>query len=183
MSADPDLFRDGRLGFELRKPAHWRFLPPAWSPVERAKRNPDSDDWIRMAGKPFCCAMHEHSSLDRAFPTLQVTCRPHAAPPLAGLPAILDTLVSHAASVHETLEVEELLPYAVVAGFPAVGWRGTCEIIAVKDGADARFGVRSRNYVVFARNLAYTIGLSGSDDPEHYDEADFDAILASVRIR
>ena len=99
------------------------------------------------------------------------------------MPAILDALVQHAAQIHETLEIESTYPQAIVAGFPAIGWRGNFQFLQAGNGEEVAVGARSRTYVVFVRGLAFTISLSGSDDPMYYDEAEFEAILRSVRIR
>lgn len=43
-------------------------------------------------------------------------------------------------------------------------------------------GVRCQTYLVFTPRFALTLFLSTSDDPAFPDEADFDRIIASVRV-
>lgn len=184
LDLESNLFRDGLLGFELRKPQSWNFLPPAWSPMERLKRQPEPEEWLQLAAKPFCCAQKPHGVEGYAHPTLQATVRPFPTPPLDGLAAILQTLVANVPKVHETFELEEATSDAIVGGYPALRYSGRFQLIqAFPDGRELLIGVRSRSILVFARNLAFTIGLSGSDDANYYDESEFDSIVDSIKIR
>jgi hypothetical protein len=182
LTADPDLFRDGRLGFELRKPAGWQFLPPAWSPLERAKRVLDEEDLRRNAGKPFVCAFR-NDRIAQARPTLQATARPCATPPPGQLPAILEMLVDTAVAANRTTQVESRMEPFEISGYAAVGFVCRFHLEPAFGQAQTLGGARTRSYLVFARGLAFSIGLSSSDDRAHYDEAEFAAILASIRIR
>ena len=127
--------------------------------------------------------MRDQGKVGIAHPTLQVVMRPFPAPSQETLPSLLETFVSGTKVAYPTLELEDSWPQEVLAGFPAIGFRATFDFLMVDGQVETRIRARTRSHVIFARGLAFTIGLSGSNDPAHYDEQDFTDILASVRIR
>ena len=106
MSADPNLFNDESLGFSLRKPDSWEFMPPVWTPGPLAANGDDAPwAWIRP-NQAFCVAQKLHESPRHAYSTLQVTARP----------------VDLAAVVHGALDT--VRPLAVSKPFEKVGVSG-----------------------------------------------------------
>ncbi len=180
---DPTVFYNSALRFRVRIPATWNFLPPAWSPVEQMKRAMDDpDDWIHFANTPFCCAMRHHDSRAHAYPTLQVTVRPFRMPDNATIAATLDAQRRLWSEQLEDFQELDATADAIVAGHRALSLRATFTVQAMPDEAWVPLAVLARSRVVFALNRAYTLGLSSSADGAYFDEAEFDSIVASVRI-
>lgn len=176
---DPDLFQDPRLGFRVRKPADWSFMPPAWSAVQQWKHSAeDPQDWIHLANKPFCCAMKHHDSEAHAYPTLQATVRPGRIGP-GDVQPFLEAQMLDLRTRFPDIRFLDHTSDAVLGGHRANRIEATFRL----HGRHATFGVRTRSYAVFAPRYVFTIGLSGSDDPAFSGHDDFDRIETSVRIR
>lgn len=180
---DPDLFRDPVLRFGVRKPAHWKFLPPAWSPMEQRKRGSLSDDSLaRFSTRPFCCAMGHHDSERHAYPTLQVTARPFVKPNTRTIRECLDGVAAALDREHPDFQLLDANPDAMLAGHRALFLRATFTIPTTVRDESVDLAVLTRVQVIFALNRAYTVGLSGSADPAYCDEAEFRQILGSIRV-
>jgi len=181
--SESTVFYNSALRFQVRIPPTWRFLPPAWSPVEQMKRAiDDRDDWIHFANKPFCCAMRHHDSRLHAYPTLQVTVRPCPTPDNATIAAILEAQRDLLSQQYEGFRELQATADAIVAGHRALSLRTTFTLPTMPDDALVPISVLARLRVVFALNRAYTVGLSSSADAAYFDETEFDGIVASVRI-
>jgi hypothetical protein len=175
-------FHEPTLAFSVAVPEHWNLLPPAWSPVEQMKRFRGPDDLLAFAAKPFCCAMAHHDSPRHAYPTLQATVRPFARPDNTLAARLLAANVEFLGRQWQGFELLEASSDVIVAGHRANVIRAHFMMPAQPEDTLIELGVLGRVYTVFALGRAYTLGLSGSDDPAWYDERKFDAILASVRI-
>lgn len=176
---DCDLFHEPLLDFQLRKPPAWRFLPPQWSPLAQLKRLDDpSVAWAKNANTPFCCAMGPLF----ASSAVQVCARP----PIAHNPALASTLLeaqlSMLRSKYRDFEPIAASSRARVAGCESIHIRGTFSVLNGRAGDTVRLSVLSRTYTVFSPQAMFSVGLSGSADPEHFLESDFELILASIRI-
>jgi len=182
-SKDKNLFRDNYLRFQLRKPAAWRFLPPAWSPVAQMKNaTEDATDWIRFAKLPFCCAMDHHESPEHAYSTLQVTARPFAIPSNQTAADILNAQIEYLSQQFLDFEAIQATSEAIVAGYRANLIRSSFVLVTERGEEVAEISVLSRSWMIFAPGWAFTLGLSSSADEDFYNETDFDDIIASVRI-
>jgi len=180
---DPDIFDDRRLNFRLRKPRDWRFVPAAWSPTAHIKRAEDfQDTLLRYAKLPFCCAMSHHESRAHAYPTLQVTAREATQYTKDVSESLLNSLIDTILSVHPTFEIEASSRSAELAGCQSLYVRGKFSLVIVPDGDEIEITVLSRSHVIFAPQATFTMGLSGSLDPNYYDEAEFNSILQSVCV-
>ncbi len=175
-------FTDRYFQFSLDIPDHWRFLPPAWSPVEQWKRAAGPEDLFAFANKPFCCAQAHHDSDRHAYPTLQVTARPSAIPDNEQAGDILDRQLAVMRGQCPDFTLEFASHEAIVAGYRATLVRGNFTLFTQPRDEIVEIGVRSRSYLVFTPGLAFTLGLSSSDDPAFYDEVDFVGIIRSVRV-
>lgn len=183
-----DDFHEPRLGFRVRKPAAWRFLPPAWSPVQQLRNAlaaEDLDHWMHHASQPFCCAMGHHDSASHVYPTLQATARPGRPPDAAQAAALLSSLCDEFVGRHGDCRIDWARHDVEIAGCRALD-AGVRYRLMARSGDGARveqdFGVVARSWMIFATGRTFVVGLSGSDDPEYHDEADVTTILASLRI-
>ena len=148
------------------------------------KNSADSpDDWIHYAKLPFCCAMDHHSSNEHAYSTLQVTARPFGLPNNQSAAAILRAQIDFLAGQHLDFELIDSTSEAIVGGHRANLIRASyCLMTQLPDSDPVEFSVLSRSVVVFALGKAFTLGLSSSADERYFNESDFGAIVASVRI-
>gem|GEM_PF-6282323 len=180
---DPDLFHDDFLGFSLKKPTSWIFVPPLWSPIARLKNIQDpSVVWAQNANTPFCCAIGHQGNAGHAPSAVQVTARP----PIAHSPGVASTMLeSQLLLLHSKYPDFVLLMSSSrtkVSERNAIYICGTFRILTVQQDPPERLSILSRLFVVFARQAVFTIGLSGSSDPGFYLESDFEQILSSVNI-
>ncbi|MBA3929957.1 MAG: hypothetical protein C0521_10275 [Xanthomonas sp.] len=176
-------FHDPHLKFSLDIPDHWYFMPAAWSPLEQAKRSPDPEDaWVRFANKPFCCAMAHHDTEGKMQPTLQVSARPSRIPGDAEAKAALAFQLELLKDEPENFIVEQATHEANVAGHRANFIQVTSTARAEAEDVVIEIGVRNRLYQVFTPGVLLTLSLASSDDSAFYDEADFAAIIESVRV-
>lgn len=184
LNADGNTFEEPRLHFRLRKPANWRFLPPAWSPTAQMKNSESfSDTLIRHANLPFCCAIGHHDSTRHVYPTLQVSVR-QPLPYSAGLAStLLESQIEAIRKTHDEFALIDANSRAMVAGFPATFIKCNFTLTVKTDEAElVLMPVISRCYVILAASGSFALGLSGSDDPAYYDESSFESILDSVSI-
>ncbi|WP_028081161.1 hypothetical protein [Solimonas soli] len=181
---ESDLFEASALGFRLRKPAAWRFVPGEWSPLARWKNSAGEDiEWLQRAHAPFCCAMGSHDSRRHVRPTLQVVARPLLKSNPALAPMLLEAQLEQMCRTYRNFELLDASSRACVAGCPATLIRGRFSLTADVDGEAIEMSVLTRGYIVFAARVAFSIGLSSSNDPRYYTEADFREIVASIEIR
>lgn len=180
-----DIFRDDFLQFAVEKPRHWHFMPSAWSPVAQLQQSRDPGlEWAKHANLPFCCAMDQHESPLHAYSTLQVTARPFQVPDNELASHMLEQTLALMASHHVDFSLIEANSTSIIAGCRANAIRARYTLITRKEGEEqVEFSVLGRNHLVFAPGRAFSVGLSSSEDPAYFDEADFTAILESIRIR
>lgn len=175
-------FSEPYLRFSVEIPDSWKYLPPAWSPVEQMKRGADADAEIQLASKPFCVAMQHHDSQHHAYATLQVTARPLPLPGNERREQILAAQLAQMASVHWDFVPTWSTHEAILSGHCANIIHGRFTLRTQPAEDILSFGVLSRSHTVFARGYAFTVALSGSDEPGFHDESDFDRIIQSIRI-
>lgn len=175
-------FHDPHFQFSIDIPDHWHFMAAAWSPIEQAKRSAEPGDWIQLANKPFCCATADHHIEGQERPRLQVTARPSRIPGDAEAKALSAFQVELLRDEPENFVVERATHEAVVGGHRANFLQTTHIARAEAEDVVVEIGVRCQTYLVFTPRFALTLFLSTSDDPAFPDEADFDRIIASVRV-
>lgn len=175
-------FRDPALGFQLRKPETWEFLPPAWSPVAQVRNSGDPNwAWI-TANLPFCVARRLHQSTRHAFPTLQVSARALQVPTEAQARALLDMQLDVLDKHYGKFDVEQASADEIIDGHPSLAIRGSFCLNTQIEGEQVPVSVLTRVRVIFAPGRAFSLGMSSSLDESYYLESDFDEILGSVRI-
>jgi hypothetical protein len=180
---ESDLFEANALGFRLRKPASWHFVPTAWSPLARWKHAAGAEiDWLQRAQEPFCCAMAEHESRHHVRPTLQVVARPLLKSNPALAPMLLEAQLEQLCRTYRNFELLDASSHASIGGCRATLIRGRFSLHSEIDGEMIEMSVLTRGYIVFAGRLAFSIGLSSSNDPQYYVEDDFREIVASIEI-
>ncbi len=179
---DADFFFEPRLRFGVRKPPGWRFLPASWSPAAQLGRVSSRADWARHARLPFVAMVRDIRSNRHPRPTIQVTCRPAARQSASEIRRLLDVQLEFLSTELEGFERLGCSFDRIIGGCRAarVEYRYTLRL-PVEDGTSP-MGVLARSYLVLGPGLAFTIAMSSSDDPLYYDEADFTAALASIRI-
>lgn len=176
-------FHNQNVRFAVDIPDHWHFLPTAWSPSDKQRRNSTSGADAALMNTPFCFAMADHQDNGvRAVPTLQATCRPFVMPAPSVAGQLLDGLVGACERAYEDATIELATADGVIAGFPALIIRISGRVEVATGGQRTRVPAIGRVHCVFARGLSYTIGLASSDDPSHYDESELTGILRSIRI-
>jgi len=174
-------FTERALGFSITIPAHWQYMPPAWSPSAILRRREDFN-WMAQASLPFCAARALHASDAHAYPTLQVCARPCLQPTNIAARELLQSMSRQMVDRFDAI-VEEATSDAIVSGHRSLRLQTRYTLELERSADTITLGVRALSTVVFARGVGYTIALSGSDDPAYLAAADIDAILASVRIR
>jgi len=180
---DQDRFKEKALGFEVRKPSSWHFLPTAWSPTALLKRAPAfKDTLLRYASLPFICAQGRHESRIHALPTFQVCARAAISynPGLAS--TLLESMIAGMQRHYPNYAVIAASSRLELAGCKAIYMRGTFSVIVEIDGERVEMACLSRSYALFGPRAAITLGLSGSSDPAYFSEADFEQILGSIRM-
>lgn len=180
---DPDVFHEPYFKFTLRKPELWSFMPAQWSPVAQLKNlEHPTTAWIKQANTPFCYAMHNHGSSHHAPSAVQVSARPPVVhnPGLAS--TMLESQLSFLKAKYPDFDTLAASSRASIAGYPAMYIRGTFAIITTMTEAPIRMSILSRVFAVFSPHGVFSIGLSGSSDPDYFIESDFEQILASIRI-
>ncbi|MFT4045119.1 MAG: hypothetical protein QM661_00310 [Solimonas sp.] len=180
---ESDLFEANALGFRLRKPASWSFVPGAWSPLARWK-NAAGDElkWLQRTNLPFCCAMGKQANRRHVRPTLQVVVRPLIRPNSALAPMLLEAQLEQLCRTYRDFELLDASSRACVGGCRATLIRGRFTLRTVIDGEPVEMPVLTRGYIVFADCRAFSIGLSSSNDPQYYVEDEFREIVASIEI-
>lgn len=176
------LFREPLLGFSVEIPEGWQFLPAAWSPSERMKRDMGEQEMLQLASKPFCCAMAFHDSPDVGYPTLQVTVRPSAVPDNDQARQVLEASVRGLGMLYEDVVIEEATHEAILSGWRANRIRAVFTLNIEKDGVLRKVRGIGRSWTVFTPGNGFTISMSSSADPAWYREDDFSEIIHSVRI-
>lgn len=180
---DPHRFVEPRLGFTLTKPASWQFVPPAWSPARELAAAADPEaPWRQFGHLAFCGALRPHANRQQAFSTLQVMARPLPPPSAGEAAAMLRTIRDIVLNQNPRAEILDASTGTIVAGCQTNVLRCRFTVPVEIEQQRVPMGVISRSLVIFAPRYAFTVGLSSSDDPAHFDEAEFDAILASIRI-
>jgi hypothetical protein len=175
-------FHDPALGFALRKPESWEFVPPAWSPVAQMRNSGDpSWSWI-TANLPFCVARRLHQSTRHAFPTLQVSARALQVPTAAQARALLDMQLGVLNKHYGAFDVEKATHDDSIDGHPALTIRGSFSLNTQVDGEQVPVSVLTRVHVIFAPGRAFSMGMSSSRDADYFVESDFEQIVGSVRI-
>jgi len=176
-------FAEPRLGFALTRPARWQFVPPGWSPARELAADADrEEEWSRFGHLPFCGAVRPHASRRHAFATLQVSARPMAMPGPEEAATMLQSIRGILLNQNPQAEILTAVSGARLAGCPANVLRCRFSVPVTVDAERVAMGVISRSYVIFAPRYAFTVGLSSSDANEYYEEADFENIIASIRI-
>ena len=181
-ASDPHLFNDAVMRFSLRKPAHWDFMPPAWSPVAQLKNASGPEDWIQYARLPFCCASARHDSPVHVYPTLQATVRPSGVPGNEQAAEILARQLAFLSAEHLDFDAFEATSEAVVAGCRANVIKACFTLPFEREGELVMAPVISRSWLLFAPGRAFTVGLSTSGDPGYYDERDIEQVVASIWV-
>ncbi len=175
-------FYDAALGFRITKPASWKFLPPAWSPMAQLRNANPEVDWLQLAKVPFVSFMGHHTSESHVYPTTQVSARPSTVPTAAEAVAVLEQQVAFVESHWDDYQPLHATSDTIIAGHRANHIDGTYRLRAERDGEEFWFEVRARSYTIFTPAYAFTIGMSSSTDARYYDEADFELALRSIAI-
>ncbi len=174
-------FVEPRLRFEIRRPRRWRFTTPGWSPATRHEPL-DAIDWQRFGPLPFVCLERPIPTPHHPRPMLRVGCRPVASHGAAEIRCLLER---QALALREELDEVELLTStfdAILAGHRAahVRFRYTVRVRERRQCWPMR--VLARSYLVLTPGLAFTVGMCSSADERFYEEADFTALVSSIRI-
>jgi hypothetical protein len=175
----PNEFYEPFLKFRITKPDAWEFTEPRWSPMVQLRNGATAaHEWLRWAAEPFVCAMKPHDSDGQAYPTLQVSARmTNGLPPPQMRRDLLEEQLILLRATFREFELLESTTDRIVAGFRANAIRATAVHTTDRD-----FQILTRLFTLFTPTVAFTIGMSSSADPRYYDEAEFDAMLESVRI-
>lgn len=183
LSGDPNYFYEPFLRFAIRKPASWRFVPPAWSPVALLANNRENaDEWPALAKHPFVCFMRDHTSQTEVYPTVQVTARRSVTPSSAQAEALVRQQIDIMAAHFFEYEPLDVSSTSIIAGQRAISIRSQYTLIAGEDDDEQSFAVCARSSIIFAHGFAFTIGMTSPVDPDYYDEDEFGAVLQSITI-
>jgi hypothetical protein len=161
--SDAQQFDSPEIGFSLRKPASWYFVPTSWSAA----------DWKNCVHQPFCVARQMHESQEHAFPSLQATVRPFGNPTAPQADALLQMQIDAMRKTYGEVEVLEARADHAVSGHRALGIRAVIPLA---------IPILTRVHVIFAPGRAFSVGISTSPDPEYFDEAEIARIFESMRV-
>ena len=182
MSADPNHFNDESLGFSLRKPDSWEFMPPVWTPGPLAANGDDAPwAWIRP-NQAFCVAQKLHDSPRHAYSTLQVTARALEIPSPEQAQALLKMQLGVLGKHYGQFEVRDATSDALIDGHKAIAIRGSFCLITQIEGEQVPVWLLTRIHVIFAPGRAFSIGMTSSLDESYYLESEFEHTIASIRI-
>lgn len=181
IAVDPDLYVHAGLGFELRKPSRWIFLATPWA-VNLRKRSALSNDELRQvmeqASAPFVYAHLPHSQPDAPFPTLQASCRVLSSK--LDPETLLPQMVAQLERQFPDLELIEQTALSIVGGCKATSLRARFTIC---NAEGVEFRCLSQSYTLFARQLAFSVGLSCAASGDYCVEDDIESIARSIRVR
>ncbi|MEY4544665.1 MAG: hypothetical protein RL685_860 [Pseudomonadota bacterium] len=178
---DPNLYVNDDLGFSLRKPEAWTFLPTAWSLKFRTHLDPSNEELARvleLASVPFVHAYLPHADPTSAFPTLQASCR--ATRTRVEPRDLLAPMIEQLQRQFADLGVLEASSDAIVAGRPALRLKTT---FSVQNDEGTSFRCSSHSYTLLAPPLAFSIGISCAASGQYFLPDDLASIAASLRIR
>jgi hypothetical protein len=179
-AADRDCFYEPGLQFGIRRPEGWRLLPMPASPAGSTR--PPTASGKPQRRQPFVAMVRDIASPRHPRPTIQVSCRPAAHPTSLELRRLLEAQLAFLSQ--ELADFERLACSFdnIIGGHRTahVQFRYTLELPC--EGGACPMPVLAHNYLVPTPGLAFTVAMSSSPDPRYYDEADFAAALASVRI-
>lgn len=161
--SDAQQFESPEIGFSLRKPQSWEFVPTAWSAA----------DWTGCVNQPFCVARRMHDSQQHAFPSLQATVRPFGNPTAQQAEALLRMQLDAMRNTYGQVEVLDARADHEFSGHLALGIRAVIPL---------QIPILTRVHVIFAPGRAFSVGISTSPDPNYFDEAEITEIFASMRI-
>ena len=176
---DRHLYVNEQLGFSLRKPDSWEFLPTAWALKARknvALTNEELARAFELANKPFVSAYLPHNDARSAFPTLQATCR--FVPNLEPSP-LLDQLLARTKAQFDDVEVLESSADVIVGGAPATRIKFR---FSVENASGTEFRCLTHSYAILSGSLAFTVGLSCAAHGEHAVPDELEGIASSIRI-
>jgi len=83
---------------------------------------------------------------------------------------------------HDNFGIIEKTTRGIIAGCHANILKSRFTLDTMQENDLIQMGILNRTYVVFAPRFTFTIGLSSSDDPAYYHEAEFISIISSVRV-
>jgi hypothetical protein len=170
--SDPDQFRCAEIGFELRKPGSWEFVPTSWSAAE----------WTRNTSQPFCVARRMHDDQRHAFPTLQATVRPFGNPTAQQVEALLQMQLDVLQRTYGDVELVDASAGREFSGHRALAIRAILPLVTELDGERIEMRVLNRIHVIFAPGRAISVGISTSADENYFDEAEITQMVESIRI-
>jgi hypothetical protein len=181
-AADREFFYEPGLQFGIHKPEGWRFLSTPASAPGSPERGGVKSRGKRQARRPFVAMVRDIASGRHPRPTIQVSCRTVAHPTMLELRRFLEVQLEFLSQ--ELTDFERLACSFdnIIGGHRAahVQFRYTLQLPC--EGGACPMPVLAHNYLVPTPGLAFTVAMSSSPDPRYYDEGDFAAALASVRI-
>lgn len=185
---DENTFYNRSLGFSITKPSDWIFLPSrwAWALKTRQKYELKEDDIKQLmenANSPFVYFHYDHQSEDYVFPTVQACCRPIIKPGQKSRKNLIDAMVSHVHQMDQQARIEEINENAILSGHSGIRIRCIFSLFAKQDdGKPKKLKCVNKSYIIFAHQLAYTIGFSHPSEGPYQNLEDLLEIERSIRI-
>jgi hypothetical protein len=171
------------LGFAIRKPDGWTFIPPRWALRLLIGRVDPSgsgvDELARYAREPLFYFHYDHGLPDCALPTVCGSHREVAGIGAADRGTLLRMQVTQLDAVFEEFSLIEATADGLVSGRPANIIRSTFTTYSQAGGP---LECLSRCYLVFAGDHMFCIEMTGPPAGEHCSEDEFRGILDTVRI-
>ncbi|MFC1852252.1 hypothetical protein ACFL27_18810 [candidate division CSSED10-310 bacterium] len=178
---DENVFTNNTLGFEIKKPDDWVFMPSDWAAGFREKNLSDDEkvrQILKMANKPLVAFYLLHDSDEYVYPTVQVICRVVAGK--WNRPESLEMQINNLKEVFRNFTLLESSSDTIMAGKLGTKLSAT---YTLENNEGILFDVFFRNFVVLNGSIAFNIGLSGPVDGPYACETEFDDIISSIKIR
>ena len=185
---DENTFYSRSLNFSITKPSDWIFLPSQWEWTLKTRQEYDlKDDEIKQlmenANIPFVYLHYDHQSEDYVFPTVQACCRPRTEPSQENRKNLIDAMVSHVHNMDQQARIEEINENAILSGHSGIRIRCIFSLFTEQeDGKCKALQCVNKSYIIFAHQLAYTIGFAHPLEGPYQKLADLLKIERSIRI-
>ncbi|WP_419661334.1 hypothetical protein [Desulfosarcina variabilis] len=185
---DENTFNSRALGFSITKPSDWIFLPSqwAWALKTRQRYEFEEDDIKKLmenANVPFVYCHYDHQSEDYVFPTVQACCRPITEPSQENRKDLIDAMVSHVHQMDQQAKIEEINENAILSGHSGIRIRCIFSLFRKQnDGNLKELKCVNKSYIIFAHQLAYTIGFAHPLEGPYQKLAALLEIERSIRI-
>lgn len=175
-------YSNQNLGFFIRKPRDWVFIPPSWAVNLKCRYDLSDEefDYLKNSARlPFVYFHYDHRLTNQAVPAVQAMYRPLVSPGTMNLPTLLQLQITQLACVFDNFILEEATSDGIISGRPANIIKST---FTVHNSHGSEFECLSRCYLILAERFMFVVEMSGPVEGEFRCDKEFKEILTSIRI-